>query len=72
LKTERITVPANHKNESEFFFDAGVTSAAQTLADRVQSVLDETQWQALQEALDRPVQAKARLEKLLCEPGVLG
>ena len=35
-------------------------------------VLDEAQWQAFQEALDRPVQNKTRLKRLLCEPGVLG
>ncbi len=49
-----------------------MTAAAQTLADRRQFVLDETQWQAFQEALGRPVQSKPRLKKLLREPGVLG
>ncbi|MDP5059880.1 MAG: DUF1778 domain-containing protein [Pseudomonadales bacterium] len=85
-KTERIDVRAStvikqllqdaarasHKNVSEFLLDAGVTAAAQTLADRRQFVLDETQWQAFQEALDRPVQNKTRLKRLLREPGVLG
>ena len=85
-KTERIDVRAStpvkqllqeaaracHKNVSEFLLDAGVTAAAQTLADRRQFVLDDTQWQAFQEALDRPVQSKPRLKKLLREPGVLG
>jgi uncharacterized protein (DUF1778 family) len=85
-KTERIDVRAStvikqllqdaarasHKNVSEFLLDAGVAAAAQTLADRRQFVLDKTQWQAFQEALDRPVQSKPRLRKLLSEPGVLG
>lgn len=85
-KTERIDVRAttlikqllqdaaraSHKNVSEFLLDAGVTAAAQTLADRRQFVLDETQWQAFQEVLDRPVQNKTRLKSLLREPGVLG
>lgn len=85
-KTERIDVRAtalikqllqdaaraSHKNVSEFLLDAGVTAAAQTLADRRQFVLDEAQWQAFQEALDRPVQNKTRLKSLLREPGVLG
>lgn len=84
-KTERIDVRAStlikqmlqdaarasHKNVSEFLLDAGVAAAAQTLADRRQFVLDESQWQAFQEALDRPVQNKPRLKKLLREPGVL-
>ncbi|MBE7522617.1 MAG: DUF1778 domain-containing protein [Burkholderiales bacterium] len=85
-KTERIDVRASspvkrllqeaarasHKNVSEFLLDAGVTAAAQTLADRHQFVLSEAQWRAFQEALDRPVQAKPRLKKLLREPGALG
>jgi uncharacterized protein (DUF1778 family) len=49
-----------------------VTAAAQTLADGRQFVLDEAQWRAFQEALDRPVQSKPRLKKLLREPGMLG
>ncbi len=84
-KTERIDVRASssvkqllqeaaracHKNVSEFLLDAGVTAAAQTLADRRQFTLDKAQWQAFQEALDRPVQVKKRLKKLLREPGAL-
>ena len=85
-KTERIDVRTSpsvkqllqeaaracHKNVSEFLLDAGMTAAMQTLADRRQFVLDETRWQEFQEALDRPVQSKPRLKKLLNEPGVLG
>lgn len=84
-KTERIDVRASspvkqllqeaartcHKSVSEFLLDAGITAAGQTLADRRHFVLSEAQWQAFQEALDRPVQDKPRLKKLLREPGVL-
>jgi uncharacterized protein (DUF1778 family) len=49
-----------------------VTAANQALADRRHFVLGDDQWQAFQQALDRPVQAKPRLKKLLSEPGVLG
>ncbi len=84
-KTERIDVRASssvkqllqeaaracHKNVSEFLLEAGVTAATQALADRRQFVLDEARWRAFQEALDRPVQTKARLKKLLHEPGLL-
>ena len=63
---------ACHKSVSEFLLDAGVTAAAQALADRRQFVLGEAQWRAFQEALDRPVNSKPRLKKLLREPGVLG
>ena len=84
-KTERIDVRASssvklllqeaagacHKNVSEFLLDAGVTAANQALADRRHFVMDEAQWQVFQQALDRPIQAKPRLKKLLSEPGVL-
>jgi uncharacterized protein (DUF1778 family) len=50
--------------------DAGVTAANQALADRRHFVLNEEQWQAFQDALDRPVQAKPRLKKLLTEAGL--
>lgn len=62
---------ANHKTVSEFLLDAGVIAAEQALADRRQFVLDERQWAAFQDALDRPVQSKPRLKRLLSEPGVL-
>jgi uncharacterized protein (DUF1778 family) len=62
---------ACHKNVSEFLLDAGVTAANQTLADRRRFELDDAQWQAFQAALDRPVQNKPRLAKLLGEPGSL-
>lgn len=84
-KTERIDVRAsgpvkrllqeaaraNHKNVSEFLLDAGITAATHTLANRRRFVLDEAQWQAFQQVLDRPVQNKPRLQKLLSEPGLL-
>ncbi len=84
-KTERIDVRASgsvkrllqeaarssHKNVSEFLLDAGITAATHALADRRRFVLDEAQWQAFQHALDRPVQHKPRLQKLLTEPGLL-
>lgn len=84
-KTERIDVRANlsvkqllkvaartcHKSVSEFLLDAGITAANQTLADRQRFELDDSQWQAFQQALDRPVQSHHRLKSLLTEPGVL-
>ena len=84
-KTERIDVRASglvkqllqdaaracHTHVSEFLLDAGVTAANQALAERRRFVLDEAQWQAFEQALDRPVQTKPRLRKLLREPGAL-
>ena len=85
-KTERIDVRASaqvklllqeaarasHKNVSEFLLDAGINAATQTLADRRRFVLDDARWQTFLEALDRPVQDKPRLQKLLNTPGLLG
>jgi len=85
-KTERIDVRASisvkqmlqeaahasHKSVSEFLLEAGVNAANQALSDRRHFVLDETQWEAFEQALDRPVQTKARLRILLDENGVLG
>ena len=47
-------------------------AANQALADRRHFALDEAQWLAFEQALDRPVQAKPRLQQLLGTPGVLG
>lgn len=84
-KSERIDVRASaqvklllqnaaracHKNVSEFLLDAGIVAANQALADRNRFELDEAQWQAFQQALNRPAQPKPRLKKLLTEPGIL-
>jgi uncharacterized protein (DUF1778 family) len=84
-KNERIDVRAStevknllqkaarvsHKSVSEFLLDAGISAASQALADRRHFALTDTQWTAFEEALDRPVQDKPRLRKLLAEPGLL-
>jgi hypothetical protein len=56
----------------ESMANAVETAAAQSLAGCHQVVLDDVQWQAFEKVLDRPLQAKPRLKKLLREPGVLG
>jgi uncharacterized protein (DUF1778 family) len=85
-KSERIDVRASvpvklllqeaartaHKNVSEFLLDAGIVAANQMLADRVRFDLKPQQWEAFQAALERPVQSKPKLQKLLTEPGRLG
>ena len=62
---------ACHKNVSEFLLEAGITAANQALANRQHFGLDNAQWEMFQKALDRPVQSKPRLKKLLTHPGVL-
>ena len=60
-----------HKNVSEFLLDVGLAAATEALSERRLFQLDDKKWQAFQEALDRPVQEKSRLNKLLFEPSVL-
>ena len=62
---------ACHKNVSEFLLEAGITAANQALSNRRHFGLDNAQWEMFQQALDRPVQSKPRLKKLLTQPGVL-
>ena len=85
-KTERIDVrasgpvkallqqaaKASHKKVSEFLLEAGIAMAHETLAERRMFMLTDEQWNEFQAALDRPVQSKPQLRKLLNEPGVLG
>jgi uncharacterized protein (DUF1778 family) len=52
----RRAAALSHKNVSEFLLDAGLRVAADTIADRRLFALDEAQWAAFQEALDRPVE----------------
>ena len=60
-----------HKNVSEFLLEAGIAAANHALANRRHFGLDNAQWEMFQQALDRPVQSKPRLKKLLTQLGVL-
>ena len=62
---------SSHKNVTEFLLDAGIHAAEDALADRRRLRLDDAQWQAFHEVLDRPVVAKPRLARLLFEKSVL-
>jgi len=63
---------ANHKSVSQFLLDAGITAAHQALADRRLFALSDAQWDEFQQALERPVQVKPRLQNLLSKQRVLG
>ena len=54
---------------TEFLLNAGI-AAEHTLAERIFR-LDEQQWQAFQDILDRPVADKPRLARLLVDKGAL-
>ncbi len=60
-----------HKSVSEFLLEAGISAAQQTLFDRRYFVLEEEQWRAFCDIMNRPVQSKPNLKRLLSEPGVL-
>src|SRR5690606_36569200 len=61
----------SHKNVTEFLLEAGIHGAEEALVDRRMFRLDDAQWQAFQDALDRPVQSNPRLARLLAEKSVL-
>jgi uncharacterized protein (DUF1778 family) len=83
-KTERIDVrttvaakqllqqaaATSHKSVSEFLLENGLQAAQTTLADRRLFLLDDDRWEEFQAILDRPVQSKPQLKKLLSEPGI--
>jgi uncharacterized protein (DUF1778 family) len=62
---------SSHKNVTEFLLEAGINAAEETLADRRLFRLDDEQWKAFNDALDRPVVAKPRLARLLSKKSVL-
>ena len=51
--------------------EAGIDAAEDTLADRRVFRLDDKQWRAFQDILDRPGADKPRLARLLAEKSVL-
>ncbi len=62
---------ASHKNVNDFLLEAGITAANQALADRRRFELNDAQWEAFLEALDRSVRSKPRLRKLMVDQGLL-
>lgn len=56
---------AQDKTVSEFLLDSGLTSAAETLAERRLFILNDEQWQEFQAALDVPPRPRPRLAKLM-------
>ena len=67
----QLAASASQKNVTEFLLDAGLSVAEDTLANRRLFQLDDEQWQAFQDVLDRPVSDKPRLARLIAERSVL-
>lgn len=59
---------ARGKTRSEFMLEASRAAAEEALLDRRLFLLDDTQWDAFQKALDAPPRPHPRLERLLREP----
>lgn len=59
------------RSVTEFLLDAALAAAEMRLADRTQFALSATQYDRFLKVLDRPVQDKPRLRRLLNEPSVL-
>jgi uncharacterized protein (DUF1778 family) len=60
----------SHKGLTEFLLDQGLQKAERVLADQRVFLLNDEQWDAFQDALDRPAQSEKRLKKLLSEESV--
>lgn len=56
---------------SDFVLESACTRAEDILAEEKHFELPPDRWKAFVSALDRPVQLKPRLRKLLTEPSVL-
>jgi uncharacterized protein (DUF1778 family) len=56
---------------TDFILNSACQQAEQILADQRHFSISEKRWKAFLEALDRPVQKKPELERLLSEPSVL-
>lgn len=79
LKSEQINLRANpsqrdlfdraakvlHKSRTEFMLDAATSAAQEALLDSNEFVLDEVEYSAFVEMLDRPVAENPALMKLL-------
>lgn len=63
---------ARHMTVSEFILAAGIARAHEILMDQPHFLLSSEQWKEFNAALERPVQNKPHVRKLLIEPGVLG
>ena len=67
----RRVLEATGESLNEYVVRHAVEAAHMDLADRRVFVLDENQWAAFQDVLDRPPVRKPELSRLLAEPSVL-
>ncbi len=66
----QVAAQAAHRSVSEFVLESALARAEETLPDRRRFGLNAAQWTAFQAALDAPLPAAPRLDRLLREPSV--
>lgn len=69
-QTVRAAALASHSNITDFVVRAAIDEADRVLADRQVFALDERQWSALGELLDRPAREPDGLRELLASDSV--
>jgi len=62
---------SSHESITEFLLEAGMSAAEDALINRRLFRIDDEQWQAFQDVLDRPVTEKPRLARLMARRSVL-
>ncbi len=62
---------SSHKSITEFLLEAGMNAAEDALMNRRLFRIDDEQWQAFQDVLDRPVRRKPHLARLMAGKSVL-
>lgn len=62
---------SSHKSITEFLLEAGMSAAEDALINRRLFRIDDEQWQAFQDVLDRPVTEKPRLARLMAGKSAL-
>ena len=61
----------SERSVTEFLLDSALVAAEMRLMDRTQFVLSSKEYNDFLRVLDRPVQEKPRLKRLLTEPSAL-
>jgi uncharacterized protein (DUF1778 family) len=69
--TLRLAAESSRETVSDFVLKSALARADEILADRRVIKLNDEQWTAFMAALDAPPKPRARLKRLLTEPGIL-
>jgi uncharacterized protein (DUF1778 family) len=67
----RLAAKETHSSISNFVLESACLRSEQTLASKQHFELDPAAWAEFMAALDKPIQQKPHLRKLLSEPSIL-